>query len=444
MENEQTNGFTIGELCRMIVKRIWYVLGAAVLVALLTVLIVYFAVNPAERLYSMQFALVFPNGSEPAYPDGEPFFYQDMVTKEHLDRVKGGEGLADIDVDRMIRANDIGIFAGEKEDGGAADYSGKYTVSVKTSYFTGKEQAEAFIRGIAQAVVDVMHAEAGAVDYTVSKETFDKAPFEERLTLLAQERETMLEKYDEWIAIYDAAYKLDIGGTVQSLKDYRASVTACFGESVQKELEEELLSGGYHYTDDFKAYTDKLEEEYARNAAEIEELKTVNAAQPAAVSLAVYSEDGVQIGSADPNVSQRLVELIKRNNMIAHWLGKDGKTATLTEAKNTAFGERLEAERVKLGQAAAQLTAVTGAIYNRGMAARFEMQRVETEGGVSVIFAGVAAAVVAFLAACVVVCAVETARKKKAHALPAGTGEPAGGASPEKPSPEETSPEKND
>lgn len=392
MENE-TNGLTFGEICHMIVKRIWYVLGATVGVAIIAVLIVHFALNPAQRWYSMQFNLVFPTGENTAYPDGEPFFYQNMVSAGQLQTVKAGEGLTDIDTDRMVLADGIEISAETRTENGAERFTGRYTVRVKSSYFSGKAQAEAFIRAIADTTVNEMRAEAGLVSYKVSKETFDKAPFEERLNLLAQERETILGKYDEWIAIYDASYQLKVGETEQSLKEYRATVTALFGESKQRELEDDLTTGGYYFTDDFEAYLDRLEAEYDRNEAEIAELKTVTVAQT--------------------GVSQRLVELIERNNTILYWLG-----GTLTKETNNAFAARIEAERAKLEQAADLLTDVTEAIYDRGMTARFDVQTVDTEGGIGVILVGIAAAVVAFLVACVVVCAVESGRKKKAAAQP--------------------------
>lgn len=417
MENENVQeGLTLGEIWRMVLHRIWYILGAAALTAIMAVLIVYFAVNPGARSYSMQFSLVFPTGSEYVYPDGEPFFYQTMISAESLNEAKKGEGLTGIDTDRMIRGNKIAIAAETATQGGETKYTGRYTVTAKSSYFSGAEQAEKFIRAIAQVTVDRMHAEAGSVDYAVSEETFNSAPFEERLNLLAQERETLLNKYDQWIETYDAAYKLKVGETEKSLKEFRASVNAIFGESVQKEIENELVNGGYSYTDNFKAYTDRLEAEYDRNAAEIEELKKVNVAQSAAISLAAYSQEGeAQIGGADPNVSQRLVELIRRNTMIAYWLGKDGKTATLTEAANNAFADKLDGEREKLADKAAELTAVTRAIYERGMQARFDMQKVKTEGGVSIVLVAVAVFVVAFLVACCVVCVVDRSRKKKAE-----------------------------
>lgn len=414
MEQDAGSGLTIGEIVRMVVKKIWYVLGATVAVALAAVLIVQFAVNPARRSYSMQFSLVFPTGSEYTYPDGEPFFYQTMISAENLNEAKKGEGLTGIDTDRMIRENRISIYAETAASGGAIGYTGRYTVTAKSAYFSGAEQAEAFIRAIAQAMADRMHTEAGSVDYAVSQETFESAPFEERLNLLAGERETLLNKYDEWISIYDAAYKLKVGETEKSLKEFRASVNAIYGESVQKGLEEELKSGGYYYTDDFQAYTDKLDEEYTRNAAEIEELKKVNGVQYAAISLAVYPQEGeAQINAADPNISQRLAELIRRNNMIAFWRGKNGKKATLTETSNTAFAAKLNEEREKLAGAAEELTAVTKAIYERGMKPQFDMQKVKTEGGVSIALVAVAAAVVAFLVACIAVCVLETGRRKK-------------------------------
>ncbi len=438
-ETNQENlqeGMTFSEIWRMMLRRIWYILGAAVLATVIAVLVVCFAVNPGERSYSMEFNLSFPTGAEFSYPDGEPFYFTDMVEKTSLDEVKKGSRLNDIDTDRMIRRGDIGITAETVTQNGETRYTGRYTVSAKSSYFSGADQAETFFRAIAQVTVDRMHAEAGNVDYTVSEETFRSAPFEERLNLLAQERETLLNKYDEWIKTYDAAYKLKVGETEKPLKEFRAAVTALFGESAQNALENELKSGGYYYTADLDAYKAALKAEYARNKTEIEELRNTGAsaqniaytsspvlAQPlAAASSTQQKEDGsVIVEQPALNVSQRLAELIGRNANILHWLGSeylgesgDTVTATLTAEKNAAFAARLDEERAKLASAAEELTAVTKAIYERGMQARFDVQKVNAEGGVSAVLVGVATFIVAFLIACCVVYAVDRNRGKDA------------------------------
>lgn len=453
MEEENVQeGLTFGEIWRMVLHRIWYILGAAALTTIIAVLIVYFAVNPGARSYSMEFSLVFPTGSEYTYPDGEPFFYQTMISAASLGEAKKGEGLTSIDTDKMSRKGDVSVTAETVTENGETKYTGRYTVSAKSSYFSGAEQAEKFIRAIAQVTEDKMHTDAGNVDYTVSKETFESAPFEERLNLLAQERETLLDKYDEWIEIYDAAYK-PIEGNNSSLKEFRAAVTALFGESVQKGLETELKAGGYYYTADaegstekFDAYKATLKAEYNRNKTEIEELRKSGAsAQSIAYSAPIQSviqslattssssgqqkeERDIIVQQPALNVSQRLAALIERNANILQWLGstelgeKDGEnkyiepqTGTLTAEKNTAFAARLDAERVKLAGAAAGLTSVTKGIYDRGMRARFDVQKVQTEGGVSVILVAVAAFIVALLVACCVVCVVDKNRKKKAE-----------------------------
>ena len=438
MNDENTQeGLTFSEIWRMVLHRICYVLGAAALVTLIAVLVVCFAVNPEARSYSMEFSLVFPTGSEDSYPDGEPFFYQTMISAANLNEAKKDEMLTDINADKMVRDNKISIEAETVTANGETKYTGRYTVTVKSSYFTGVEQAESFIRAIARVTVDKMRAEAGNVDYAVSEETFQSAPFEERLNLLTQERETLLYKYDQWIATYDAAYKLKVGETEKSLKELRASVNAIYGESVQKSLEDELAAGGYYYTNDLGAYKAALKEEYSRNKTEIEELKKTGTVQSVAYTAVPYAvqplaatlpssqqkeDGGVIVEQPALNVSQRLAALIERNASILHWLGSEylGEsgaeeiTGTLDAAKNAAFAKKLDAERTKLAGAAAELTKVTEAIYERGMQARFDVQKVETEGGVSAFLVGVAAFVIAFLIACCVVCVVDRNRKRSA------------------------------
>ena len=418
MDEEKTEGVTVGDVFRIIKRRIWYVLGATVLFTVVMVLILEFLINPMLSTYSMDFRLAFPAGSEDVYPDGSPFFYQDIVSREFLTDAKNSSpSLSSVDTDKMFRNGDVIVEAQTITEEGVTTYTGTYTITVEGSYFKNDDQAEDFIKALANAPIASMRESAKEVDYTFDSETIKNLPFEERLSMLAQEKDNLLSVYDSWVNVYSETYLVrysDENGTVvRRLKDFRDRVAALYSESVKRELESELQFGGYYWTgseEDLEAYIAQLEREYVRNQDAIEALS------------------GISMGDND-----RLVELITRNNNIAHWVGfdYDAQTGTITPngkgtltAENVnAFNEKLNSEFDALNEEAKNLTNVIGSIYARGMAPLFEKQKVTSSGDISTIVGAVGCFVGGFIIACIVVYVIDTNKKKRAQEVSEETEE---------------------
>lgn len=421
MENIETaeEGITFGEIVRRIGKRIWIVLGASVLVTLAAALLMYFWINPAMATYSMEFVIVYPTDVA-AYPDGGPFFYQDIVSHAFLSEAReSDEGFAHIKVDNMSLRDDISVWAEAAETGGVKRETGRYTVRVKAGYFNGKEEAERFIRALAATFGNRMKSAADKVDFATDEAIFASAPFGEQLALLESDRDAILEKYDEWMACYSSEFRVvPIGedgteGKGMQLKDFRAQVIALCGENAQEELKSELALGGYYKGEDVADYAARLRMEYRSNEREIEALGT-------------YAQATMSVQEAsDLTPAQRIATLITRNNNIRTWLGEsylEGSAAydfehnsegTLNRANVEAFSSRVAAERAKIEQAAETLTAVTRGIYS-GEMVRFD-SHVSADGGTSLALVSVAAFLLAFVAASAIVCSIERSRSKKAE-----------------------------
>ncbi len=429
MENEETKEVTVGEVMRIIGHRIWYILGAAVLFTILAVLLLEFVIDPLLATYSMEFRLVFPVEGDAAYPDGSPFFYQDMVSSSFLSDAKSSEGkFSGIDTEKMIKNGDITIEAETITENEVIEYTGRYTVTVQGSYFRNSEEAEEFIEAIANVPVNRMRTEAKQVNYASDKDVFETAPFEERIALLKQEKENLLAVYDGWIDVYSETYSVRFNGengvVVRRLKDFRDSVAALFGESVREDLENELAFGGY-YAGDLDAYIAQLKLEYSQNAAEIGEIKSVLSvgnASPFALASSASSSSSSQGAVSGIDLSQRLAELINRNNRIDHWVNASGKVdnPTLVEENVTKFAARLDGEFDKLNEAAVSLTDVIGAIYERGMSARFDAQKVTSSGDIGTLVGAVGCFIGGLVIASIVVYVIDSNRKKKLDAKTEG------------------------
>ncbi len=413
---EKEEGMTLGEVWQVLKHRIWYILGATVLFTVAAVLLLEFVVNPLRATYSMKFDLVFPT-EEDVYPDGSPFFYQDIVSSKFLSEAKGSGNFSNVNTEKMLKNGDIEIEPDSVVVEGITEYTGSYSVTVQAAYFRSEDQAEEFIKALAQVSVETVREEAKMVDYASDKNVFGSAPFEERLSMLSSERATILSTYDKWIDIYSETYSVRITGengpVVRRLKDFRDSAAALFGESVKSGLEDELEFGGY-FAGDLGEYTARLKREYQQNEAEIARIKEILSVSP--VSLALNGAETSPIAGTD--LSQRLAELINRNNRIDHWVNASGEVSspTLTEENVEAFAARLDEEFDKLNTEASLLTDVIAAIYGRGMSVRFDSQKVTSSGDIGTIVGALVCFLGGLIAASVIVYFIDTNKKKTEQA----------------------------
>lgn len=441
-ENEN-NGITIGEIFRIIGKKIWLAFGISVLAAVLAALVLGLWINPRHTEYTMEFVIVYPTQDTASYPDGTPFSYRELISSDFLNAAKDSdESFKNVDVARIVRTeNSISIEAETEDRSGVKRETGRYELSIKGSYFTGREQVEKFLTALVNVPVERMKANAAEIEFATSSEIFDAAPFEEQLSMLAADKEAFLKRYDEWIETYTGEYKVTpVGGEgekrAMSLKDFRATVSALYGESTQKDLENELESFGY-YKGDLDAYAVRLRNEYWKNEGEITTLKEAAAGGGAGFDITVSSseKDGANfVVSSDPTPAQRYAELVRRNNNIKTWLGgkyigsskeaapdkaytaKEGEASvyddgTLNSANIDAFKARVNAERDNLVIAAETLKAVTLGIYEQGMSVRPE-EHISASGGVGLAIGVVAVFVVVLLVACIAVFFTERHRRR--------------------------------
>lgn len=447
---ERENGITFGEICRLIGKKIWLVLAIAAGVTVLAVVLFALVFNPLTTYYSMSFELVYPTSSTQQYPDGTPFSYRNIISLSTLEAAKAKEDrLAEIDVATMIREDHISVSAVTEGDAAADSATVTYTLNVKGSYFRDEDTAQLFIRCVADATVDDIIERAAALSYGISSETFNGNNFEARLDLLAEEYATLLEAYDTWISTYSAGYRVTVNGSRRSLSDYRAEVYGLYVEGVRSALASECENGGYGllYGDEDEivvqeAINDRvaqLQQEYALNESIISDLKaqreglsgsgaTASTLSARTLSAQTDTQDNTIVISPDPTLEQRIAYYTERNAVIANQLGAavDGSsevTGTLTADGARAFATKLNGYFTSLNAAAETLKNVTTAIYEQNTFAEFISQNADSSGDTNIVLVAVAAFVLAFVIAAIVVCASEYSRQRKQTACPAD-GEP--------------------
>ena len=398
MQEEQENSVSLGEIGRFILKRIWYVLGISVLAAIIAAVVFHFAINPATARYTMDFRLVYPASAAEKYPDGSPFYYQDMISEENLRAAKESDpAFSSVNTEKMFREDDITVTAETETIGGVKSYTGRYTVTVKGSYFKSETAAKDFIVALANVTVSNIVSNAGNIDYRIDQDIFSQASFEERLKLLKAQKEMLLEKYNGWIEIYHETYSVN----GKTLANYLSDVTVVCGESTQEGLEDAFKTNGYDGLD-LNTYNGDLNAAIDARAEQLRSEKALNDA--------IIGKLQAEIGTNPPaDYASVLSPYVERNIQIEYQLN-----TTLTVENVQAFSEKLDSQYAALETAAQTAKTVTGAIYERETSARFDTQTANESGSTSTVFVAIGTFIIAFIVCTVASYLVVSSRNRRA------------------------------
>ena len=390
MQAVREEGVTIGEVCRMVLKHIWAVLISSVLFAVVLTLGVGLLINPLSREYSMEFYFSYPASDTFKYPDGSDFSYYEFISYDALSAAKASdEQFGSVDIDGMLREDDISVTPVYEETENGDRSTGNYTIAVSAKYFPSRETAQDFIHAIAQVAIEGVVEKAQSIGYSIDEEIFAGATFEERLALLRDGRASILEAYDVWIAQYRTGYA--VGG--KTLSAYRAEAAVTCGDSILNSLQEELDQRGYVTLEQLEIQTNKLMRERVLNEQKIAALRELLESLPTT--------------EPDNDVQKMIADLEVRNIQI------DSELESLNESDIANFSARVQEQYERLQDAAENVQAVAIALYEQESTVYFSSYSAEVSGGIGLPIAAVGGFIVAFLIAAIVVCSVENKRAKE-------------------------------
>ena len=238
MENE----LTFAEIWRAAKKRLWLILLISIVFVVGAVVAFRYLVNPVSMDYRIDFTLSYPDSESQKYPDGTPFYFQDIISLSHLEEAKASDGrFSAINIQKMVEKDHISIQVETRKEGSSLQSAGRYTLTAQRSYFPNKTVATAFLRAVANVPVSHVKEKAGNMDYLIDYTVFEGASFEDRIALLTAQKESLLDQYDEWIGLFRDSYP--VAG--KNLKNYRAETAVIFSEATQRGLILELSANGY-------------------------------------------------------------------------------------------------------------------------------------------------------------------------------------------------------
>lgn len=101
MDTEETeSGVTLGEICRIILRKIWIILGVSVAGAVIAALCAIFVLD--HTVYHLSFRIAYPGSETSKYPDGSPFYYSDIISLKSMEEAKkSDEAFSKINVQKM-------------------------------------------------------------------------------------------------------------------------------------------------------------------------------------------------------------------------------------------------------------------------------------------------------------------------------------------------------
>ena len=381
MENDvEKTGITLGDLIKAVLKKIWIVVIATLVVAIAAGAFVKLWYNSSRVEYSLEFTLIYPGRSQLKYPDGAPFYYQDIVSSQMLERAKAtDERLKNVDVDALLSQDRVSVTEGS---------GGRYTLRVARSGFESRDVASAFLKAVAAMPLEIVKERAAEVDYHLSENVYGSAySFQDKIALLTAQRANILWQYDSWIALFDSSYL--VAG--EPLKDYRADVEVIFSDSLKQNLLKELNTYGYVLPAQLEGRVAQLRQERTVNEVKIRELKAV---------LAADGETSAGSGKDAESLSYMLATLVIRNVEI------DYELEALTEENIAAFEQIINREYERLEKAADTMQAVSAALYEQEARVNFITTEPSTEGGKNSVIIAVFAGLVAFLFSSAIICIV--------------------------------------
>ena len=444
---EEESGITFGEICHLIKKRIWWILGISVIVALIAALAVGLVLNRGKNDYSLTFIIDFPGVEEGQYPDGTSFNYESVVYSDQLEAVKSAgteedpNAFSNVDTAAMASRGEISIVADTRTttDSTTSELTGSYTITVSSAYFTDAEQASAFLRALAERTIETVNEKAAGMDFRMDVSTegetttysiagYDSAQtYANKLSILSSQNSYLLSQYDRLISngLY-TSFQYE-GKSMQTLRaEAEASVSTELSR-LQTELntyqyvlnDSDALTSIANYVDQLQENTSKiadLQEQYQRDLQTISDTLSNSQLQVIISALEGYTNDIRSLTVANTELRRDIEKLCASIGYVFNEDDYSYVQSDAAEAKGnkTQFEADLQAlHEVVLANSITAKNAIV-ALYESESEIVYRQTNVTViDNSTSVPLIAVAGFVIAFLVTSIIFCAADYPAYKK-------------------------------
>ena len=437
---EEEKGISIGEIFKIIFKRVWWVVAVTAAVMIAFVCVVQFWYNVNDQKYTASFDIRLPSFEEKSdgtiaekYPDGTELKVADAILLENLQLIKDESLLpeanrtgkfANINIEKMISEDDIELIRTiQKQEDETYEYH--YTVRVGKKYFKNKAQAIDFVRAVSEYPVNNARMIVDKMNYTERLMGFDRYPtYEEKIDALIEQREYLIDTYNNLKELYGGEYVPAGLNSNKQLDDYIHDLADVFDLRQQDAVLNTI--NAHYYVYDTETYINTAAENIASLEVKIQENEN---------RIVALREEREKLKDSFGNIQETtefdklIATLTDESAVMRNEIDKTHKTlekiSSYTDGEGKAekekFDARLSGIRTQLEEATQVLRTVNIATYNEKAQAIYVKNKIVIEGGLNIVLAAVIGAVIGFVIVGVVILIIDYPKyKREKLALNAG------------------------
>lgn len=434
---EEEKGISIGEIFKIIFKRVWWVVAvtAAVMIAFLCV--VQFWYNAEKQVYTVSFDIRLPSFKEnddgtisEKYPDGTVLKVADSVLLENLQFIKDEIFLpesertgkfSNIDIQKMVNEDDVALNRTIQENADKT-YEYHYTLEITKKYFKNSKQAVDFVKSVAEFPVNNAKRMVNGMNYSERLLKYDKYPtYEEKINALIEQKKYLAETYENLKELYGGDYVPAGLNSTKSIDEYILDLIDVFDPRQQEEMRNVVSANYYVY--DTQTYLDTAEAKIKAFEVEISENeKRIEAQRIERDKLT--ANGGIQETTEFDKI---IADLTDKNAVMLNEIEKTEKTRSeiekyIADGSKVKFDESLNEIRAQLEETTQTLKAVNVATYDEKAQAIYVNNKVVVEGGLNIVLAAVIGAALGFVIVSVVILIIDLPKYKR-QKLAAEAGE---------------------
>lgn len=421
---EEEKGMSIGEIFKVILKRIWWVVAAAAAAMIVLVCVVQFWYNPNKQTYSASYEIRLPSGD--AYPDGTTLRFSDSVLLENLQIIKDESLLpetkrtgkfAGIDIEKMVEEDDIEFLQTieKKEDD---NYEYHNTIRITKKYFKNKEQAADFVRAVVEFPVNNAKYIVNNMNYTERLLRYDNyKTYEEKINALINQKNYIVTMYEKISSLYSGEYVPAGLDPDKTIDDYIRDLNDVFDLREQEAVRNTFSTKYYVWDtetylttadDMIKTLEIKIVENENRITALREERDKLKDSFGSIQETIEFDKIIAQLTDEKAVMSNDIKKTQETLTKIPSYTSGEGKAA------KDAFDKRLDDIRNQLEEATQTMKKVNVATYEEKSQAIYVNNKIVVDGGINIIIAAVLGAVAGFAIAAVVIFIIDYPKYKRA------------------------------
>lgn len=419
---EEENGLTLGEIFKVALKRIWWIVGATALALIIVVLVTQLWYNKGAQTYSLQYDIIYPYSDNGKYPDGSDFLSADIISLDTLNAVKQrGELFSGLDVEKMVGEDDISIESTSSQ-GVHGSFVRSFKFKVVSKYFKSEKQAVAFMQAVATYPIDRVNEIIDGKNYGVYFVAYENAgTYQDKIDALLSQKDYIVTSYEN-LSDYGDAVKVNL-----------ARLGNIFTTQEQQLLCDEISTNLYvlnpeRYIVECEHTMEAISKQMAENQKIIDALIKArdNEWEGSQLSRAAVQDDASEVdkwNSYDAKIAEYVVKNTELKNQYDEIVStKEKAKKCLVEGSDEykakkAFDEKLEGYCNALKEATETLKSVSKKIYSDNSRVIYSGNKVQLDGGIGAVLGAVLGAIIGLIVSVVVVLIIDLPKYKRAKLL---------------------------